>query len=207
MEYKRIFSSQGDTNTALSVCFSRPELLSMGVQECADELDPEYIGKTELSKLVSLWKDPLYLAQFFETNSSYFSDPFWKGVTEEIFVGDVVQNSRVVFKELLRLLESGQLVSVFEPLDKEEDSKRRRDKVFKVKAKYGHIAKRVAFRIYGIMVDENTVCITGGAIKIVKEMSDAPNTEIELKKMERVASNIFDNGIFDKDSFIDFIAD
>ena len=57
------------------------------------------------------------------------------------------------------------------------------------------------------MVDENTVCITGGAIKIVKEMSDAPNTEIELKKMERVARNIFDNGIIDKDSFIDFIAE
>ena len=36
MDYKRIFSSQGDTNTALSVCFSKSELLSMGVQELAD---------------------------------------------------------------------------------------------------------------------------------------------------------------------------
>ena len=190
MEYKRIFSSQGDTNTALSVCFSRPELLSMGVQECADELDPEYIGKTELSKLVSLWKDPLYLAQFFETNSSYFN--FNKS--------NVIEQNNKIIHNTFMFINPNKKDSFLASINA-------KNKSFKVKAKYGHIAKRVAFRIYGIMVDENTVCITGGAIKIVKEMSDAPNTEIELKKMERVARNIFDNGIIDKDSFIDFIAE
>lgn len=207
MEYKRIFPAHGDNNTALSVCFSKSELLSMGVQELADELDPEYVGKTEFSKLFSMWKDPLYLAEFFEKNSSLFSDSFWEGVTEDIFVRDVVQYSRLVFKEITRLLQTGQLFSAFESLDSKEESKRKRNKLFKVKAKYGYIAERVAFRIYGIMVDDNTVCITGGAIKIVREMSDAPNTKIELKKMERVARNLSDNGVFDKDSFIDFIAE
>ena len=179
----------------------------MGVQELADELDPEYVGKTEFSKLFSLWKDPLYLSEFFEKNSSFFSDSFWEGVTEDIFVSDVVNYSRLVFKEITRLLQTGQLFSAFESLDSKEESKRKRNKLFKVKAKYGYIAKRVAFRFYGIMVDDNTVCITGGAIKIVREMSDAPNTDIELKKMERVARNLSDNDVFDKDSFIDFIAE
>ena len=179
----------------------------MGVQESADELDPEYVGKTEFSKLFFLWKDPLYLAEFYENNSFFFSDPFWAGVTEDIFVREVVRYSRAVFKELTGMLQSGQLFSVFQSLDCEEESKRKRKRLFKVKAKYGYISRRVAFRIYGIMVDDNTVCITGGAIKIVREMSDAPNTTIELKKMERVARDLSDNDVFDKDSFIDFIAE
>lgn len=95
----------------------------------------------------------------------------------------------------------------FLSLDEKEDAKRVGGKNYKVKAKYGYISNKVAFRLYGILLDKETVCITGGAIKIVLEMEDAPNTAIELRKMDLVARNLDANNVFDKDSFIDFIAE
>lgn len=207
MEYKAIYPSSKVANTALSVCFTKTELLSVGVGIDSVDFNPAYYNKTEFRKLYDLWKDPLYLADFFEENESFFNVPYWQGVTEESFVKDVIKSSRLVFQQIDELLKSGMLLSLFESLDEAEDSKRKRGYKFKVKAKYGYISNKMAFRFYGIIVDEDTICITGGAIKIVLEMKDAPNTAIELKKMEMVSRDLESNGVFDKESFIDFIAE
>lgn len=100
MEYKRIYPSSAATNTALSVCFSATELLSVGLDKDSVDFDPLYIKKTEFRKLFDLWKDPLYLADFFDNNLSFFSDPYWKGISAKSFVRDVVASSRVIFGKI-----------------------------------------------------------------------------------------------------------
>lgn len=207
MECKWIYPHSDTANAALSVCFLASELLSAGVKEDAIDFDPQYIGKTEFRKLFDLWKDPLYLADFFEENEEFFRTPFWEGITEESFVSDVVSSSRVIFQQIGELIKNGRLLEAFESLDGKEDARRRQGRTFKVKAKYGYISHRMAFRFYGVLLDGNTICITGGAIKIVREMKDAPNTGIELKKLEMVVSEFNANGVFDKESFIDFITE
>lgn len=207
MKYKWIYPSTGTANAALSVCFLKSELLSAGLKEDAIDFDPQYIGKTEFRKLFDLWEDPMYLADFFEENEEFFRVPFWEGITEEMFVRDVVLSSRIIFQQVGDLIKNGRLLEVFESLDEKEDIRRIQGRTFKVKAKYGYISHRMAFRFYGVLLDRNTICITGGAIKIVHEMKDAPNTDIELKKMELVVGEFNANGVFDKESFIDFITE
>lgn len=207
MEYKRIYPDLAAANTALSVCFTAKELLSAEIDKDAIDFDSQYQKKTEFRKLFDLWKDPLYLADFFEANLSFFQDPYWNGISEETFVRDVVASSRVIFEQIEELIKSGELLRQFASLDDVEDSKRKRGKNYKVKAKYGYISNKVAFRFYGILLDKDTICITGGAIKIVLEMPDAPNTAAELKKMEMVARDLDKNDVFDKESFIDFITE
>lgn len=179
----------------------------MGVVKDAVDLDPIYLGKTEFSKLQMLWKDPLYLAAFFENNSSFFRVPFWKGVNEEYFVHEVARQSVAVFKEIESLLKSGNLLEKFASLDTENDIKRGKGEPYKVKAKYGNLSGRFIFRIYGLFLKDKTICITGGALKIVEEMKNAPNTRLELIKMDYVIRDLKANDVFDKDSFIDFIVE
>lgn len=205
MEYIDIFPNEEKDNTVLAVSFTSEELLAMGVGEGDVDFDPLYLGKSEFSKIRNLWKDPEYLADFYEKNCEFFKDPFWEGVDEETFVQAVADQSLLVFKEMESLLRNGRLLTKFESLDKENDLRRKRGKPYKIKAKGGDLSGRLLFRFYGIFLDEGTICITGGAIKIVKEMSDAPNTEIELKKMEIVKKDFDVNGVFDKDSFIDYV--
>lgn len=207
VEYQRIFPEESGGNTTISVCFNKKELLSLGVCEGAVDLDPTYLGKTEFSKLQKLWKDPLYLADFFEDNFSFFQDPFWEGVNEVIFVNEVARQSLIVFKEIESLLKSGNLLEQFAALDTENDIKRVKGEPFKVKAKYGNLSGRLIFRIYGLFLKDNTICITGGALKIVEKMEDAPNTQLELNKMNHVMRDLQANDVFDRDSFIDFIVE
>jgi len=207
VEYVSIYPSEETANTALSVRFSKSELLSIGVRNNAIDFDVQYLNKHEFRKLFDLWKDPFYLADFYEENERFFKDPFWKGISLESFVRDVVQSSKTIFKQIEDLIKNGELLETFESLDEKEDGKRKKGNTYKVKAKYGYISNKVAFRFYGILLDKDTICITGGAIKIVLEMKDAPNTDIELKKMGMVAREFEANGVFDKDSFIDFITE
>lgn len=62
-------------------------------------------------------------------------------------------------------------------------------------------------RLYAIRLDQNFFLITGGAVKMSLEMRDHPDTERELQKIQTVRSYLKENGVFDDDSFIDFIQD
>ncbi len=60
-------------------------------------------------------------------------------------------------------------------------------------------------RIYAIKIEPGVYLITGGAIKLTHEMKERCHTLAELAKMERVRNYLLDNGVFDLDSFNDYI--
>lgn len=60
-------------------------------------------------------------------------------------------------------------------------------------------------RIYAIKIEPGIYLVTGGAIKLTHEMRERSHTLAELAKMERVRNYLLDNGVFDLDSFNDYI--
>lgn len=49
------------------------------------------------------------------------------------------------------------------------------------------------------------ICIvTGGTIKLTATMQDREHTQIELDKLNTCRNYLQQNGIFDKESFVDF---
>lgn len=61
------------------------------------------------------------------------------------------------------------------------------------------------FRLYAIEIDFDCFIITGGAIKIVEKMKQAPNTKLELLKLNTVLLELEKAGITNKKSLLDCI--
>jgi hypothetical protein len=78
---------------------------------------------------------------------------------------------------------------LFKPLDNREYDLAPYD-LQKLKAKGEE--RQSYFRVYGLKFKESVI-ITGGAIKLIKEMRNRPHTTIELKKLE-VAKRFLDEG-------------
>ena len=49
--------------------------------------------------------------------------------------------------------------------------------------------------------------VTGGAIKLTPSMQDRPHTMLELQKLNKCRDYLKQNGVFDQDSFIDYICE
>lgn len=186
----------------LSVVYDEAELHSFGIQDDDIDFDELYFGKDELSKLQLLWTDTLYLNDFYDQNIHFFQAPYWRHLSKTDFVCSVKYCSYAIFQQLRRALYDDSLEELFKPLSEDDEKKADYERI-KVKSKFGNIAGRFAFRIYAIKIEDGVYVITGGTIKIVKEMHEAPNTHIELKKINKVYSVL--GGIDDKESFVEFI--
>lgn len=62
-------------------------------------------------------------------------------------------------------------------------------------------------RLYAVRIDSSTYVITGGAVKLPLQhlMQDREHTSIELYKLQQVKLFLEDNGIFDEDSFYEYL--
>ena len=59
-------------------------------------------------------------------------------------------------------------------------------------------------RLYALKQDDNIYLITGGAIKLTRQMSERPHTLNELKKLESVRNHLLDNGVMDSEGIKDY---
>lgn len=59
-------------------------------------------------------------------------------------------------------------------------------------------------RLYAIRLEKGTFIITGGAIKLTYKMPERTHTLQELIKMEQVRNFLLEEGIVDKDGFLDY---
>ena len=60
-------------------------------------------------------------------------------------------------------------------------------------------------RLFAIKIDNNCFVITGGAIKFHHLNKDRPHTQKEMQKINRCRDYLKDNGVFDADSFYEFL--
>ncbi|MDE6484408.1 MAG: hypothetical protein K2L14_03315 [Duncaniella sp.] len=186
--------------------FNADELIGFGVDQEAMEIDDAFVEENEFEKVFRLWDSPSYLRKFFLENAEYFEQEYWSGITEDEFVTDVTRSINEIRKELINLFNTHSLHSIVEPLG-DSDMEERDYKSIRVKIKQGWIFRRLAFRFYAVEVEEDKCyLITGGAIKIHKDMLKAPNTRIEMNKVEYALAELNSNGVDTKELFIDFIS-
>ncbi|MCM1302440.1 MAG: hypothetical protein NC226_12080 [Bacteroides cellulosilyticus] len=188
----------------LAAIYDEEELRSFGLSDKSDDLNECYLGKDEFTKWRKLWQDPYYLSDFYCNHIEFFRDPYWKGIDEEEFVTDTIAAAPRIFQDLKEALTKNELEELFQPLAP-EDARRAEYASIRVKSKFGRILQHYAFRIYAIKVDEGCYVITGGAIKIEKDMGKAPNTQIELAKLNYTYGALCGEGLTDKASFLNFI--
>lgn len=145
----------------------------------------------ELERLLEIWKDVEQLTEFFrfhEDDLTYF----------EISVEDAVMQTLDLRDALVDILldEKISLDRIFSNL---HNSKLAESFLSKKKA------KKRWLRLYAIKIEENQYVITGGCIKLTLGMKERPHTTIELTKQEKCRAYLRENGVFDDDSFVEFI--
>lgn len=189
----------------LAAIFEEEDWEKLSVPRDALEFDSLYLGNNELENIRAKWKDPFYLKPFYDENITFFQTQYWQGISRNRFVSDVVASRPQIFADFNNSCISFNLYDHFEPLTKKDakireinERKEKEHQLVKLKSKYGFILNRVAFRLYAIEIDFDCFLITGGAIKIVEEMDQAPNTSLELQKLEYVYNLLIAEGISTK---------
>lgn len=188
-----------------AVFFNKEELVEIGVDSTAVELNDVFAAENEFEKAFKLWRSPLYLSDFYDKYKSFLEQEYWHGITEEAFLSDVSRSVDKNEKELVDSIKHNSFPSLVEPLDEEDEEKRLFESI-RVKIKQGTIGGHYPFRFYAIEVEENKCyIITGATIKVHKDMGKASNTKLELEKIKRVLRELVTNNVVDKETFINFL--
>lgn len=145
----------------------------------------------EYDRLLDLWTDAGYLQSYAKENSIPQVYDFINTVLEdarqiEDFLEDIQDNH-------------SSLDFYFEPLQNSEATK-------VLSLQKGKIRRNI-LRLYAIKIDDDCFVITGGAIKLSQKMEDHPDTLNELSKLRDARQYLKDNGVFDKESFFELLAE
>lgn len=152
------------------------------------ELDNEY------DRLMDLWYNAEYVYDFVKANKNDIPEnKNVKKVSEQI-----MDDAILIDETLVEITKSddGSLSQFFKPLHNQE---------YKVKVLSLQKGRESYLRIYAIRIDEDTFVITGGAIKLHHLMEDREHTREELSKLKSAKDYLKSKGIFDEDSFFEFL--
>lgn len=162
-----------------------------------------YEGEEEnaLFRSFAQWNDVEWLRAFFYENKddleSYFKVT---DVNEAIY--DTIEDSDKLQCLILDLSPDADLEKLFRPLDNRQAAALMLDKEkARLKNDGGHPS---LLRLYAIRLEKGAFIVTGGAIKLTATMAEREHTLLELAKMEKVRNFLLDEGIEDKESFIDY---
>jgi len=148
----------------------------------------------EVTRLLNLWQDVLYLKRFLAKNDSLLNTPAW----EYISVNEAVMKIRH---------EAEQFDFVLEDIEDEEQNGKSviRNEIFynlhnhenateMVSLKGKTKTARPILRLYGITL-EHQIIITGGGIKLGEKIQNSPGLEQELDKIFNVKAFLRYEGI------------
>lgn len=171
-------------------CIFAPSLFAFRYE---DEMDNEY------DRLMYLWDDVEYIFEFLKNNR----EDIPKDRSIEQLADWIVEDAIKIDEKLIEITESTDktLSYFFQPLHNQE---------YKIKVlslQKGKKGRKSCLRIYAIKISENIFVITGGAIKLPLHhlMEDREHTLEELKKLEKTKNFLKSKGVFDDDSFFEFI--
>lgn len=152
----------------------------------------------ELYRLLEEWGDVEALEEFF---CQHFDDLSYFKVTN---IDEAIQDTLDDRDELERVIldSTSNLEELFRPLDNRVTLPKNIEKMKGRPDKKRHSSW---LRIYAIRLNDGKYIITGGAIKLTKEMRDREHTAQELVKINKVRDFLKDNDIFDEESFIEYL--
>lgn len=145
----------------------------------------------------SMWEDVEYLENFFEEHKTDLSGEFWQMGVEDAVI-KVLDEARTFKEDIFYYAEHGKTATgaeqlenyIFTPLHKDILSN------IRIESKaYGTESGRSMLRMYAIRLGSNQYVVTGGAIKLTKELQSSEHTARELDKLKLVSSYLKTLGI------------
>lgn len=157
-----------------------------------------------LNLLFKKWRDITWLQSFFKENINDLS-VYFKITDVDKAIFDTIEDADKLACLILDISPDADLDKLFRPLDNNRTSEMT---LGKEKARIRNRPKHASWlRIYAIKLCKGLYIITGGAIKLTKDMQDRDHTLNELKQMEKVRSFLLNKGIVDDDGFKDYLKD
>lgn len=176
--------------------YDAEERLSFGIPKEIIDAFPE---ENELSVFFNLLKSPIMISDFYDKNRSLLEETYWQDVSDEEFLSCTLDSAKDIFDWLKPAIQDESWYDDMGPLSP-EDAEQRPESSIRVKVKKGIIKNRYPFRIYAIEVEyKRCYIITGGTIKVHKDMRKADNTEIELKKLNYTLRQLQIDGVDTKE--------
>lgn len=155
----------------------------------------------ELTMLFREWSNANYLLDFFLANIDDLQGFFHVEKISDA-IKDTMEDARALERLILDFPYTEQLDGLFHPLSLADN---RIHELTREKVRNWDRERHVSWlRIYAIRIEPNVYIVTGGAIKLTATMQDREHTQIELDKLNACRNYLQQNGIFDKDSFVDF---
>ncbi len=150
--------------------------------------------ENELTRLLELWRDTLYIDEFLTENEADI--PNNENIDELPYkIIDFADEIDDTLSELAND-SSSSLEEFFKPLNNQE---------YKVVELSRQKGREKYLRLYALKIYDNCFVITGGAIKFTHLMEDRKHTNDELLKINKCKEYLKNNGVFDDDSFFEFI--
>jgi len=150
-----------------------------------------YIGDSDnvFDTLLELWTDVSYLYNFAREN----------GISDaQAFVRETLQDVEKIQDRLEAMANNSTPFSnYFAPLADREWNR-------PLALQKGKL-RQSRLRVYAIKIDSDCFVITGGAIKMSQTMQDHPSTARELERLKDARHQLEQNGVFDEDSFYEFL--
>lgn len=148
----------------------------------------------ELRRLLTLWNDTAYLFEFVKNNKSDIP----KNIPIPTLVFQLIDNANEIDGTLIEISNdpNRRLEEFFKPLNNQE---------YRIVELSKQKGRKNYLRLFAIKIDNNCFLITGGAIKFHHLNKDRPHTQKEMLKIDRCRDYLKNNGVFDADSFYEFL--
>ncbi|MBN8699601.1 MAG: hypothetical protein J0L54_08300 [Chitinophagales bacterium] len=147
-------------------------------------------GDDLFTVLFDKWTDTEYLKNFFIEHKADLTSPYWNGINIDKAIQLVLEEITYLQEKLICIEDRHDECDGVEIEDIFEDF-RDSELIFKGsqrKFKKGKIDSYPKFlRLYGVELEDGTILITGGAIKISFEL-ERNHIKDEIKRMKRVAN-------------------
>lgn len=148
----------------------------------------------EYDRLMHLWDDTEYIFDFLKKNEVDIP----RGKSIQSIAESIIDNAYEIDEILVRITENNKenLSHFFKPLYNQE---------YQIKVLSLQKGRQYYLRMYAIKISENVFVITGGAIKLHHLMQDREHTKEELRKLSSAREFLRTQGIFDDESFFEFL--
>jgi hypothetical protein len=164
------------------------------------ETPEEY--ETELDKIQELFQDPHYVRNFIKSPQSGWKKGKFKNDPLNFLALNTLEETADLFDRLDEIIESSQDGNCFDLLfdnfkglsSKENYNDPGRRKMYT----YEHDS---LLRLYGVLLSNNCIIITGAGIKLVGAMKDSDALQLELDKMDYLIDWLEKNNITDCSDF------
>ena len=184
MEFRRIFS-KSEQCPLWACCF--PE-------DCVEGHENDV-----LNKLLDQWSDTQYLEKYFNENIDLLSDPFWRGMDIDDAIDKVLDEVEDFETELRGVVNQS---PGYEGLTINDIFIKLHDSITSLQTKNEDHRKGKPnvndpfLRLFGIELNDGTIIITGGGIKLKKTLDESRLSE-QHRYLERVQTYLKQEGISD----------